>query len=399
MNLIPFSKQHLRLNEALPFGVRDRSGRLLLGAGAVIGSEGQLGHLQAEDLYADETESSEWRKRLTAAVDHMIRQNATLKNIADARPDEAAASGSARLTFTEQWAELALGLDTVLRDASAAQSWLPRLASHRDRVRRLAGHRLDASLYHLIYTAGHSTQHYSSHHALLCMLIGAETARMLGWTEAQVDSIEQAALTMNVSMRRLQDLLAARDSALTAEMREAIKSHAANAAQLLVASGCTDKIWVEAVRLHHDDSLRERPFALLTPGQQAARLLRRVDIFTAKMSRRATRLPMSPVQAAREACLGQNRVPDEIGGALLKSVGLFPPGSFVELASGEVGIVIARGPRANQPEVAVLLNASGAPVGDPIVRHTGDARHAVKGAVPVNQVRVTPPHDRVLALR
>ena len=43
------------------------------------------------------------------------------------------------------------------------------------------------------------------------------------------------------------------------------------------------------------------------------------------------------MQAAREACLGPTGVPDEIGGALLKAVGLYPPGSFVELACGEIG--------------------------------------------------------------
>lgn len=399
MNLIPFSKQYLRLNEALPFGVHDRGGRLLLGAGATISNADQLGLLMGEELFADERESAEWRKRLTATVDSMIRQNTQLKAIADARPDAAIENQERRLTFAEQWSALALGLDGVLRDANAATPWLPRLAAIQDRVRRATQHRLDASLYHLIYTAGSQTQQYSSHHALLCALIGAETARMLGWSDEVVGSVESAALTMNTTMRRLQDLLAMRDGALTGEMREAIRHHADGAAQLLVASGCTDKIWIEAVRLHHDDSMRERPLALLSPGQQAARLLRRVDIFTAKLSRRASRAPMSPVLAARDACLGLNRMPDEIGGALLKSVGLFPPGSFVELASGETGIVIARGPRANQPDVAVLVNALGQPVGDPILRRGSDARHAVKGAVAAGQVKVTPPHERILALR
>jgi hypothetical protein len=136
------------------------------------------------------------------------------------------------------------------------------------------------------------------------------------------------------------------------------------------------------VRAHHDNSQANEPLESLTPALRLARLLRRVDIFSAKISRRASRAPMSPVQAAREACLGAGGVPDEVGGALLKAVGLYPPGSFVELVSGELGIVVARGRRANLPYVASLVSAAGNPLGEP-----------------PGQVRVRPPHDRLMALR
>lgn len=44
--------------------------------------------------------------------------------------------------------------------------------------------------------------------------------------------------------------------------------------------------------------------------------------------------------------------PTRSGAALLKSVGLYPPGSFVQLVNGETGIVVARGKQANLPVVA-----------------------------------------------
>ena len=141
------------------------------------------------------------------------------------------------------------------------------------------------------------------------------------------------------------------------------------------------------------------PLAGLRPECQLACLLRRVDIFAAKISGRAARAPMSPVQAAREACLGAAGVPDEIGGAVLKAVGLYPPGSFVELASGEIGIVVARGRRANLPYVASLVSASGNPLGEPALRDTLDSRYTVRAAVASNLVKVRPPHERLFALR
>ena len=108
---------------------------------------------------------------------------------------------------------------------------------------------------------------------------------------------------------------------------------------------------------------------------------------------------MSPVQAAREACLGPNGTPDEIGAALLKAVGLYPPGSFVELVNGEICIVVARGPRANLPVVAVLIGADGVHRGNAAQRDTNDRRFAVKRAVSAATVRITPPHDVVMARR
>lgn len=399
MNLIPFSKQYLRLNEALPFGVRDETGRLLLSAGQVISGAEQLAHLSSCELYADERESSDWRRKLSATVDAMIRQNATLKDIAQARPGaDRAAPGSDAPTFGEQWSVVWSMLDAALREARPDTDWIARIQAVRQRVRRTAERRLDASMCHLIWHAGQRAEKYSSHHALLCMLVAGETARILGW-EADSESLEHAALTMNVAMTRLQDHLALRDAEPTPDDRDEIASHPERGARLLRDSGVTDALWCDIVHHHHDQDDAHVPLAHLPPARRLARLLRRVDSFTAQISRRASRMPMSPVRAARDACLSPSGAPDDIGGALLKAMGLYPPGSYVELVSGEVAIVLARGRRANLPVVASLVAANGTPLGEPALRDTADRRFAVKGAVNVQAIRVRPPLERLLALR
>lgn len=404
MNLVPFSKQYLRLNEALPFGLRDAGGRLLLAAGHRVDRADVLHELQAADLFADEGESSDWRRRLGGAMDAMLLRNAPLGRIAEARPEEAReekqqAVRQITLRFAEQWDELCLALDALLRDPAGDRGWPLKLQAVCERVRALADRRFDDSLYHLIYTAGHSTDRYSAHHALLCQLVARETARLLGMDEDLVASLKRAALTMNLSIRRLQDMLAAHAPTINGAMRAELDAHPAKSAQMLADLGVTDVAWLEIVKMHHDDERKAVPLAALSPAEQAARLLRRVDIFTAKLSRRATRIPSTPVQAAREACLGADGVPDEIGGALLKAVGLYPPGSFVALANGETGIVIGRGRRANLPVVAALVAPSGAPIGTPALRDTLDKRYAVKSAVSVDAVKVIPPHDRLMMMR
>jgi len=403
VNLVPFSKQYLRLNEALPFGLRDAGGRLLLAAGSRVDRAEVLRDLHAAELYADESESSDWRRRLGGAMDAMLLRNAPLGRIAEARPDERreeqAPVRQLTLRFGEQWDELCLALDSLLRDPAGDRAWTHKLQLLCERVRALSDRRFDESLYHLIYTAGHSTDRYCAHHALLCVLVARETARLLEVDEALIASLERAALTMNISIRRLQDMLAAHAPTINGAMRAELDAHPAKSAQMLADLGVTDLAWLEIVKLHHDDSEKATPLQALSPTAQVARLLRRVDIFTAKLSRRATRIPSTPVQAAREACLGADGVPDEIGGALLKSVGLYPPGSFVALANGETGIVIGRGRRANLPVVAALVAPSGAPIGTPALRDTLDKRYAVKSAVSVDAVKVIPPHDRLMMMR
>jgi hypothetical protein len=404
VNLVPFSKQYLRLNEALPFGLRDAAGRLLLAAGSRVDNSDRLDELRNADLYAEESESSDWRRRLGGAMDAMLLRNAPLGRIAEARPDPqgpepAHAVRGFTLRFGEQWDELVLALDALMREPAADRGWSQRVLLLADRVRALGARRFDDSLYHLIYTAGHSTDSYTAHHGLLCMLVAQEAARMLRWDEALTRSLAHAALTMNVSARRLQDMLAAHAPTMTPAMRAELDAHPQKSAELLGLAGIADPVWLEIVKLHHDDSREGQPLDSLSPAQQAARLLRRIDIFTAKLSRRATRIPATPVAAAREACLGAGGVPDEIGSALLKSVGLYPPGSFVELSSGETGIVIGRGRRANLPLVAVLVAPSGAPMGTPALRDTLDRRHAVKRAISVDAVKVIPPHERLMMMR
>lgn len=402
MKLVPFSSQYLRLNEPLPFGLYEAGGRLLLAAGQNVGSRERLAELTEQALFAQEAESADWHRRLAVAMDQKLRQGAALKELAAVRPEAAVQRATVQHkepSQTEQWRDAAHLLDAALRDVRPGGEWRSRVLQVHARVRALAARRLDASLYHLVYEAGHGNEKYSSQHALLCCVMVELAAGMLGIEGPQLDSLGRAALTMNVAMQRLQDQLAISMLPPTPAQRAEIDGHAAQGARQLREAGFGDELACQVVALHHDATGQDAAWDTLPIERRLARLLRRVDIFAAKISRRATRPPMSPVQAAREACLGPAGVPDEVGGALLKAVGLYPPGSFVELVSGELGIVVARGRRANLPYVASLVSANGAPLGEPALRDTIDRRYAVRAAVAPAQVRVRPPHERLMALR
>lgn len=402
LKLTAFSSQYLRLDDPLPFGVRDASGRLLLAAGQSIPGEHRLAELKSLALFADESEAAEWNRRLAAAVDTALRNGSSLRDVAAARPEPMAnreAAAANNLTFTEQWQELAAQLDGALRDVQRDPEWRTRLFGVHLKARQLLQRRLDASLYCLFFESASVAQRYSCRHALMVMALCEQAAAGLGWPQPWIDSLGRAALTMNVSIQRLQDQLATSQLAPSPAMRAEVDAHPENSAALLEAGGLADTLCLQAVRLHRLAPIDPVPLAERAPERQLAALLRRVDVFAAKVSLRAARPPMQAAQAMREACLAVDGRPDEIAGALLKSLGLYPPGTFVELTGGEVAIVLARGRTANQPLVATLVSAAGLPLGEPAPRDTSEARYAVKRVVASQAVKVRPVHDKLLAMR
>ena len=402
MKLVPFDPTDLRLGEPLPVPLHDAGGRLLAAAGAVVRDAERFASLARLGLYTDMRAALEWKRRVNAAMDAKLRQNAVLVEVANARPDAPArARAHDERPLALAWEETVDQIDALLRDAhrTPLAAWPERLAALRAQARALLERRPDASLYLLVYEAGQSPLKQCAHHAVLSMAICELAAPLLGCSEESAASLGLAALTMNVAILRLHDQLAASDREPTPAMRAQIATHGPAGARLLEAAGVTDRTMLEIVARHHEPQRGEPPASDPAPTCRLTALLERVDRFVERISRRASGEPASPAQAVREMCLGVDGQPDDIGGALLKAIGLFPPGSFVELASGEIGIVVARGRRANLPYVATLVAAGGTPLGVPALRDTIERRHAVRAPVSSARVRVRPPHERLIAMR
>jgi hypothetical protein len=161
-------------------------------------------------------------------------------------------------------------------------------------------------------------------------------------------------------------------------------------------AGVADATWLAVVADHH--TVREQP---IEPGDTPAlltELLRRIDVYTAKLSRRAYRVPTSTTRAAQATFLGPKGQPDTIGATLLRVLGLYPPGTWVRLASGELAIVTRRGTKAHTPLVAALRRDDGSTLHQPAVRDTAQPGLAVRQAVVTDDVKVRVPHVRVLAV-
>lgn len=402
MNLINVNVDSVPLGQPLPFALRGADGALLAQKGYVVRTSEELTAMLAKGikLCVDVEESGESYRAYLGQLQKMLMSSETsLGQLASVKIPAGApqAPGRAREERAPlDWAELQMRATQLLRSPQMGDFHERFQALHDDLARRceLAP---DATLLALIFLSAQETRMYSGTHAMLvsciCMVVGRE---LLRWPPAKVRQLGAAGLSMNIAMTELQDQLAQQTQPLTARQIAAVEDHAGRSADLLAQLGVGDEVWLEAVRHHHHR--KPGPFNEKTEGQQMARLIQRADVFGARIAPRASRWPM-PVTAAMQASYydEENKV-DEAGAALVKGLGVYPPGAFVRLASQEVGVVLRRGVSATTPRVAVVTNRLGMPTGELIPRDTGVPQWKITGVVAHKDVRVKISLDRLLPL-
>jgi hypothetical protein len=154
-------------------------------------------------------------------------------------------------------------------------------------------------------------------------------------------------------------------------------------------------LWLAAVEQHHELTDGTGYPARRTDVVELAQALHYVDVFTAKLSARSSRVALAPNVAAREIFTGSAGHP--LAAALIKEFGIYPPGCFVRLFSGETAIVIHRGESVNTPIVACMTNRNGDPLPQHLKRDTAQKESAIVALVPDSDVLVRVPLETLYA--
>ncbi|MCZ2405177.1 MAG: phosphohydrolase [Burkholderiales bacterium] len=400
MNLVPLSIDSIQLGKPLPFVLRNAQGALLAHKGFVIRNREELQQLLARGvaLYVDTDESGESHRAYLSALQQMLISEKPLGQIASAQMSADATPGARGQAgrFPPDWPELQAQATALLRSPQVPDFSGRFFALHSE-IARQTQQAPDATVLALIYLSGQEAHQYSATHAMLVACVCMITAReVLRWPEARVQVLGQAALSMNIAMTELQDQLAQQAHPLSTAQIEAVETHAARSEALLRQLGVADPAWLEAVRCHHHRL--GGPLAQKSEGQQMARLIQRADVFGARLAPRVTRWPMAVTAAMQASYYDEERQVDEAGAALVKALGVYPPGAFVRLASQETAIVLRRGSTATTPRVAVVVNRDGIATGEPIRRDTALAQWKITGPVAHREVRVQIPVARLAAM-
>jgi HD-GYP domain-containing protein (c-di-GMP phosphodiesterase class II) len=403
MNLVSINLDSIAVGRPLPFSIRDQHGALLAQKGYVVKSleslELLLGH--RENLYVNVVESESQRRAYVGQLHTLVRDDIALGKIAESQFAifEAASArdgqGGAG-TAESDWLDLQNQAHTLLRDGNPA-SFLPRLERLYTQLARHAEHNPDGTLFALIHLSSSEVKQYSATHAMLvCVMCSLAARDVLKWPASDVELVGKVALTMNISMTELQDQLAVQHQPPSPKQARKVEQHAMYSVRLLAQLGVTDPEWLEAV-LHHHAKLPGR-LAPRPLGQRVARLIQRADIFAARLSPRASRVPDTPASAMKASYFDENREIDEAGAAVIKAVGIYSPGSFVRLATEEVAVVIKRGANTTTPRVAVMINRTGMPTGELIVRDSSQREYRILASIAHRDVKVKVSLARLLAL-
>ncbi|HEV7915251.1 MAG TPA: HD domain-containing phosphohydrolase [Albitalea sp.] len=354
MQLLKLVQNLVKLGEPLPWGVRDEQGKLLLAQGHVIANASQLMAVLERGAYVDVEEAKAALKRSADAEKQRQQQ----------RP----------VNLFTLWERALWQLDRLLRSTEE-----PGFVERADEMARhlisLTDRDPDIAIYLCVRQDPKRLSIYGLAHAIHCALICLLVARRLGWDEARIFTTMKAALTMNIATLELQGRLAVQGVPPTASQQALLAEHPAKGADMLRAAGVDEELWLNAVLQSH-----ERPDGSGYPNRitepiDEARLLRAVDVFMAKISPRTSRAPQTTQMAARQ--LFQEDKGGPVSAAIVKEVGIFPPGELVKLKSGEHGVVVRRTGNASTPMVACITDRSGMPVVSSVVRDTSKPECAI----------------------
>lgn len=399
MHLVPVSVESIRLHQPLPFPLMDKNGVLLAKRSFVIDSKEDLADIaqRGGGLYIDVADSEAHHRAYVERLHNLVRTGKSLGEIADTKiTGELLDQRNAQDDARPDWLDLQVQTNALLRDTQPA-NFMERLQRLNSQLTRHSRDNPDGTLFALIQLSATEVRMYSATHAMLVsVMCGLAAREVLKWSEEQQHALCNAALTMNLGMTGLQDQLTRQAEAPSPVQRRVIDAHALKSMEILTDMGVTDTVWLEGVRDHHTQT--PGPLQSRTPPQQVARLIQRADMFAARLAPRSGRPPIAPAAAMQACYFDENRQVDETGGALIKAVGIYQPGSFVRLATDEVAVVIKRGQNTSTPRVAVLVNRSGMPTLEPTIRETSTRDFRIVASVPHREVKVQINLDRLLPL-
>lgn len=353
--------------QPLPFRVLDASGRLLLAQGQRIHDVRQLQALLERGACVEYEEVQQVRARRAAAAGGDARVPSTRE-----------------LTWFDRFDQQVWVLDDLLRALLKGDtrkevedgSLATQIGAFGDAFMALVDRHPDAALFHAVRQDDKRYALYALTHALHAATVALLASRQLAWPAPQVRSAVLATLTMNAAIIELQGRMAEQKDPPSKAQLDQIRAHPHRSAELLAAAGVDDAAWLEAVRDHHERTTGGYPRGGAEPGE-LARLVRAADVYSAKISPRALRAAQTPQAAARQ--LFQEEGGGPLAAALIKAIGVYPPGDLVTLKNGEIAVVVMRTAAGNSPQVAVLLNAQGKPVAGTPRRDTSQADLGIAG--------------------
>ena len=352
----------LQIGSPLPFKVLDAQERLLLNEEQVIQDEAQ---------YEALIERGAWAQRASVDRERQARAAAAPPPVV------------VQLSLFDRWERLLWQFDKLARGLVRRELSGAGITPFHGALLALVDRDPDVALFLCTRQDDNRFALYPLRHAIHCAVLATLTARQLGWDESRTGALGCAALTMNLGILELQASLSEQDDPPTKKQLDLIRAHPEAATALLRAAGIVDEDWLATVADHHERSGGGGYPRGIGDVHAGAHVLRGIDVYMAKISPRAKRPGVMPQLAVRQ--LFQQNPGDPLSMAVIKTLGVHPPGSLVKLRSGEVAVAIGRPATGTLPIVATLSDRNGKPGGETHRRNTAEPDFGVDAALPASK--------------
>ncbi|MFT5579522.1 MAG: HD-GYP domain-containing protein (c-di-GMP phosphodiesterase class II) [Paraglaciecola psychrophila] len=233
--------------------------------------------------------------------------------------------------------------------------------------------------------------HYTSEHSLNVGLLAITFGRHMGLLEDDLNKLGFAAMLHDVGKMRIPEGILNKPGPLTDQEFELMKRHPQFGRDILLSHknifhGATD------VAFGHHEALDGSgyPRKLKASGiSEVTRMVTLCDVYDAITSDRAYKKGRSSLDALKILYDNKGTKYDErLVTEFISCMGLYPPGSVVELVSGQVGIVISTNYRNRHlPKVLVLRDENKTPQPEKVINLEQSAKteqhgHFIKVVLP-----------------
>lgn len=201
---------------------------------------------------------------------------------------------------------------------------------------------------------------YVSTHSLESSIFALVFGRHLGLDRDSLQAVGMGALLLDVGKTRMPLKLLNKAGPLTDVEEAYMRTHVEQGIEILRAGGHVDSRVIDMVATHHerfDGSGYPRGWS----GNQIpvfGRIAGIVDSYSAMINRRPYAEAKSSFDAMREFKAASDRLfQAEMVEQFIQAIGIFPPGTLVELNTGEVAVVLKENNESRlQPKLAVVLD-------------------------------------------
>ncbi|MGB1867896.1 MAG: HD-GYP domain-containing protein [Porticoccaceae bacterium] len=206
-----------------------------------------------------------------------------------------------------------------------------------------------------------SKSSYAHRHCISCAILCAVMGRQLGFDMESIQRLSLAGLFMDSGKLLLPDSLLRKVGSLNTDEQQETRRHTALGLQAVASTTLPEEV-LQVIRHHHErfdgsgypDQLRGAEIPLF------ARIAGIVDCYDAMTSPRYYATPIAHSEAIMKlAGWRKTLFQKELVDTFIQAIGLYPPGSLVELTSGEVAVVSDfRVGMGRKPELTVILDAN-----------------------------------------